>query len=562
MAGRGQGKKESPKGETADSGSRPIGFVNFDGVTGDNTEVEVRIPFEEIPRIQRGQYVLLGVDTGGSEAYLGRVVRGPFYTPDAVGKDSAFARTAILHGKDVPFLPDYHAVCTVEIQGRIHLESYSLAGHASRPLPKTHVRLMAPDRIAALLRLGGNMYLGHLGGYPGVKVHFDSKDKKVLPRNLGIFGTVGSGKTNTAQVIIEEACATGYAVIVLDVEGEYISMDKPNGEVHHNRHLALLVKQFGISPAGLESIIVYRCTGTQSKRKDAKEFCINFGNLSPYSLSEIMGLNEAQELRFMDLYDDAVRSLGEGARRGPRGKRSKWDRLRGEAVVGIDTFPELTLDYMIERLGSQFLREAKGPDRASWLKVKQLLHKLKRYGIFDATGETLDPNELLRPGQLSVFDLSDATNVRINNIVITEILRLVFQEKVTNESRPPTIVAIEEAHTFVSRENVARMESTLDTLREISRRGRKRWLSLCFISQQPAHLPNEIYELCNTKIIHQTTGKRNLDALRVSAGSVNDAIWGEVPILGQGRALIVSPQFQHSVMCNIRPCQTHREFTD
>jgi DNA helicase HerA-like ATPase len=187
---------------------------------------------------------------------------------------------------------------------------------------------------------------------------------------------------------------------------------------------------------------------------------------------------------------------------------------------------------------------------------------LRRYGIFDATGETLDPNELLRPGQLSVFDLSDATNVRINNIVIADILRLVFQEKVTNESRPPTIVAIEEAHTFVSRENVTRMESTVDTLREISRRGRKRWLSLCFISQQPAHLPNEIYELCNTKIIHQTTGKRNLDALRASAGSVNDAIWGEVPILGQGRALIASPQFQHSLMCNIRPCQTHREFTD
>lgn len=106
------------------------------------------------------------------------------------------------------------------------------------------------------------------------------------------------------------------------------------------------------------------------------------------------------------------------------------------------------------------------------------------------------------------------------------------------------------------------MESIVDMLREISRRGRKRWLGLCFISQQPAHLPNEIYELCNTKFIHQTTGKRNLDALHVSAGSVNEAVWGEVPLLNQGQALIISPQFSHPVLCDMRPCSSHREHTD
>lgn len=45
----------------------------------------------------------------------------------------------------------------------------------------------------------------------------NSQIKKVLPRNVGIFGTVGSGKTNSAQVLIEEASRAGYAVIVLDV---------------------------------------------------------------------------------------------------------------------------------------------------------------------------------------------------------------------------------------------------------------------------------------------------------------------------------------------------------
>ncbi len=540
--------------------SSPVGFVNFDGLTGDNSLVEVRIPFDNISKIQRGQYVLLD-GSQGAEAFLGRIVRGPFFTPDAVGKDSAFARAAILQGDRVPFLPDYHAICIVELLGRIFRDSHTLSGHATRPLPKTQVHVMAPEEIASLLNIDGDMYIGYLTGYEGIKVHFNSSDKKVLPRNLGIFGTVGSGKTNTSQVVIEEASNAGYSVVILDVEGEYISLDKPNSEVKHNRRISALMKEFGISAKGLDTLTVYRCTGTESKRKDAREFSINFGNISPYTLSEIMGFNEAQELRFMDLYYSALQSIEETPRKSRTGG-SKWDRLKGEPVVGIDPFPDLTLDLLIKKLEADFLPNAKGADKSSWLKVRQLLHKLRRYNIFDPTKEKINASKLLKPGQVSVFDLSDSTNVRTNNIVIAEILRSIFHAKVENETLPPTMIVIEEAHTFVSRENVSRMESTLDMLREISRRGRKRWLSLCFISQQPAHLPNEIYELCNTKIVHQTTGKRNLDALRVSAGGVNEAIWGEVTVLGQGRAVIISPQFSHPVMCDVRPCRTNREYTD
>src|ERR1700687_4411078 len=151
---------------------RPIGFVNFDGPTGDNSVVEVRVPFEDVKRIQRGQYVLVGADQTG-EAYLGRVTKGPFFTPDAVGKDSAFARAAILMANDVPFMPDFHGVCLVEILGLIQLDGYSLSGYFSRPFPKSQVWVMDPDRIGGLLNLNGNMYIGHLTGYDQIKVNFN-----------------------------------------------------------------------------------------------------------------------------------------------------------------------------------------------------------------------------------------------------------------------------------------------------------------------------------------------------------------------------------------------------
>ena len=62
------------------------------------------------------------------------------------------------------------------------------------------------------------------------------------------------------------------------------------------------------------------------------------------------------------------------------------------------------------------------------------------------------------------------------------------------------------------------MHATLQMLRDVARRGRKRWLSLAFVSQQPGHLPPEIFELCNTRIVHTLRSMHNLDVLMSTAG--------------------------------------------
>jgi DNA helicase HerA-like ATPase len=222
----------------------------------------------------------------------------------------------------------------------------------------------------------------------------------------------------------------------------------------------------------------------------------------------------------------------------------------------------LTLDAVIERVKASAL-SVKG-SRITWQVLLRKLSKLHRLGIFDKGDDLGDYSELLKPKHVSVFDVSNSFNVWMNNIVISDILKGIFRAKRQDRDNrlPPVMVVIEEAHSFVSRENADRMRETLDTLRDISRRGRKRWISLCFISQQPAHLPPEIYELCNTKIVHQTTGGKNLDALKNSAGGVNSSIWSEVPVLGQGRALILSPQYRHPILCEVRPCSSNRRMTE
>ncbi len=206
------------------------------------------------------------------------------------------------------------------------------------------------------------------------------------------------------------------------------------------------------------------------------------------------------------------------------------------------------------------LQSKKGSSKASWLVVKRLLNRLRRFGIFDSTDDLLDVGDFLKPGKVSVLDLSNSYTVQVNNIVIAYLLRKILTVKFTIQIYHLRLSSLKKL-TFVSKENASKMEALLDRLREVKYR-RKRWLGLCFISQQPSHLPEEIFELCNTKIIHQTTGNRNLNALKISGGNVNEAIWDDVPTLGQGRSIIISPQFQHPIMTNMRICKTNREHTD
>lgn len=536
-----------------------LGFVNFDSGAGSNNEVEIRIPFDKLKELSRGKYVIIPHDSEGY-FYLARITKGPFFTPDAVSRDSAFARASIVQAGDIAFLPDYHGISYCELIGLFQYNSSHLSGVQSRPHPKSPVFNLPTDKIQELLKLRGNMYLGQLSGYEGIRVYLDANSKVVLPRNIGIFGTVGSGKTNSSQVLIEEAAAAGWAVVVLDVEGEYISMDKPNSELEHNLGLKKKAEHYQITPEGLKKFQVYHPANTDSKRKDSLEFSIPFGSLSPYELSAIMGMNDTQADNFTTLWDKQVADIAIKATK-PRGPKNQWKAIPENKFEDDPEYPDLTIQSLLEKLNEE-IKEQKGASKSSFLVVKRLLNRLRRFGIFDSTDDLIDTSDLLKSGKVSVLDLSNSYTVQVNNIVIAYLLRKLFDQKIKNPDLPPTMIFIEEAHTFVSKENASKMEALLDRLREVTRRGRKRWLGLCFISQQPSHLPEEIFELCNTKIIHQTTGNRNLNALKISGGNVNEAIWDDVPTLGQGRSIIISPQFQHPIMTNMRICKTNREHTD
>jgi DNA helicase HerA-like ATPase len=124
-----------------------------------------------------------------------------------------------------------------------------------------------------------------------------------------------------------------------------------------------------------------------------------------------------------------------------------------------------------------------------------------RLNVFDhPEANPLDHDSLLQPGRVSIFDLSDTDSPLLNNLVIADLLRGTqrtqdehYQASQTSGA-PLTkvLIIIEEAHEFLSEERLAAMPHLFQQVARIAKRGRKRWLSLVFVTQLPQHLPRQV----------------------------------------------------------------------
>jgi hypothetical protein len=249
------------------------------------------------------------------------------------------------------------------------------------------------------------------------------------------------------------------------------------------------------------------------------------------------------------------------------------------AVAGAQTqtpaYP-YTLENLVDVLSnSAFYTRLSDMEKSTANTLRnKLFYTLGRSGMLDWTPTESTPylplNELLVGGRVSVIDVSE-TDDRSRNIAIAYILQSLFNkvtetaigENIPNTEvpRPKILLVIEEVHTFVSKQSVDKMKSVLDSLQTISRRGRKRWLSLALVSQQPGHVPEELFELANTRFIHQLKSVANIAPVKQTTGGVHEALWSTIPALGPGQCLLTGRTFKNPLLVNIRPAKSKRLLT-
>lgn len=567
-----------------DEGS--IGRTMFDVPGSSDNSLTVLLPREDIQRVP-SQCLVRIESRDDDRTYLGIVTAGPFAEPDGLRADAPTVVTTAVRGATA-FVPRYHGRVQVELLGE-RIDGV-LVPARFRPLPNSPVFSLDTADSRDVLSLNGTVRLGTIAADPNLVLEIDAGKKSVLPRHTGVLGTTGGGKSTTISKLIEQAQGEGFSVILLDTEGEYTCLDQPTDDPT----MIKLLDERGEKAAGVEGTELYHLAGKETsnpKHNSIHEFDLSFDRFSPFIVPEILALSSAQTERFEQSFD-STRALLRELKIFPR----KGNRQDEQEALEVDEFergyPRMRLDHLIDVVrvahdvvskedpneGSILSQEfrsgggkkalirngealaAKSSSKYSWRALYGQLHRLRRLRIFDSA-EGLNYEELLKPGRVNIFDLSEIDTPAINNLVIADVLRGVqacqeqaYKQGESNNAKPPKVlIIIEEAHEFLSEERISKMPVLFQQVARIAKRGRKRWLGLVFVTQLPRHLPPQVMGLINNWVLHRISDADTISRLRRTVAGVDDALWQRVPGLPPGQAIVSFTSMTRPVLASIDP---------
>jgi DNA helicase HerA-like ATPase len=97
---------------------------------------------------------------------------------------------------------------------------------------------------------------------------------------------------------------------------------------------------------------------------------------------------------------------------------------------------------------------------------------------------------------------------------------------------------------------------------KLAKRGRKRWLGLCFVTQLPPHLPKQVLGLCNSFVLHKLQDPHVVAVLKRTVGGVDEGLWDRLPNLAPGQAVVSFPHFTRPLLVSIDPAPCKLRMAD
>lgn len=385
------------------------------------------------------------------------------------------------------------------------------------------------------------------------------------------------------------------------MEGEYTHLHEPA----RDRVMLAALAQRGLRPEGVPATRLYHLVGRDTANPDhpaLARFCLRFADLSPHAVAAILDMTEPQQDRFFRAYDLArrfAREVGIFPRRGPDGRPLPEEEKEALAWDEFDTgYPGLTLGFVLDFVGAclHAANKAEGafdfyvpalaeraaeitkriaalkPDNpTSWRVLHSKLWRLHRLRVFDhPQAPPLDAATLVRPGQVSIIDLSDSDSPVLSNLAIASLLRSVqrgqdaaYEAALRDGREPPrTLVVIEEAHEFLSAARVDRVPVLFEQVERIAKRGRKRWLGLCFVTQLPQHLPPQLLGLVNNFILHKVTDTHVIERLQRTVPGIDGSLWRRLPGLAPGQAIVSLASMTRPLLVSMDPAPCALRLTE
>lgn len=150
-------------------------------------------------------------------------------------------------------------------------------------------------------------------------------------------------------------------------------------------------------------------------------------------------------------------------------------------------------------------------------------------------------------GCVSVIDLS-LVPTEVVHIVTAVIARMVFEAlqryRKLNSNTLPTVLVMEEAHTFIKRykediENQDAATICCQVFERIAREGRKFGLGLVLSSQRPSELSPTVLSQCNTFLLHRLSNDRDQELVNRLVPDNLKGLLRELPLLPSQSAILL-----------------------
>ncbi len=308
----------------------------------------------------------------------------------------------------------------------------------------------------------------------------------------------------TTAVMIEELLSRSkergrLAAVIFDAHGEYVSFS----DKRHNPEFA-------------DKATVINASKVQIAAK----------NLSPGLISKLLpGISHTQ-----------MRDLA------PILSKMKKDGREKNEVFG--------LEQIVQNVQASDMKENVKDALLSWLFE---LRNLKIVGEHDAPFL----KKTIKPGMLTVFDLSSIVNMLKKQIIVSYISEKMFALR-RKEELPPYVMIVEEAHNFAPEKAEKKYAISKGIINTVAREGRKFGASLCLISQRPVQLSTTALSQMNTMLIMRITNPYDLKHIAESAEAIDANTQNQISSLRVGEGVLIGEAVNYPVFVRVRNRKTKK----
>ncbi|RYE44503.1 MAG: ATP-binding protein [Hyphomicrobiales bacterium] len=376
-------------------------------------------------------------------------------------------------------------------------------------------RLLTGEDDPAGPKSSPRLRVGTLLGRSDVGVELSAR--QIVSRHLAILAMTGGGKTVAARRIIRELIDMQYPLVIFDPHGDYLGL-------FEKRHL-FPKSQIKIFYPSLQvrdnnaSIVQELIEKMGRKLTDAQlQFYIFLIGNTDSSQGE-------EATVYIQRLIDHSNNISRKKRDGDGHLADELSETRTSTMNAVKRSLEFVLGNLRQmEQNNKRLRE----------------HKRFSEYTFDRMPDPTDaPDEIVRPGQVSIFYLAGYDHLN-QSAIVSIVLEALFNHRSTlSDNIPPFQAVIEEAHNFIpSRQEGLDETPSLPTIRKVITEGRKFGTGLVLISQRPSRLDETTLAQCNSFLVLRLVNPNDKRFVRSVMENLSEADAAILQTFGPGQGLV------------------------